>query len=44
VVKYEDQLVPCPRGCGYSVQRKRAGDPHRIPDPQDSNKMITCKD
>ena len=44
MVKAVDTLVPCPRGCGYSVKLKHAGDPHRIPDPNDSSKMITCKD
>lgn len=35
-------LVDCPRNCGYKVQAGKAGDPHRIVDPLDSSKMITC--
>ena len=42
-IPYDEQLVDCPRNCGYKVKRKKSGDAHRINDPLNPGEMIWCE-
>lgn len=42
-VPYDEQLVDCPRGCGYQVKRKKLGAAHRIADPLNPGQLIWCE-
>lgn len=38
-----NDLVPCPRGCGYRLPYSKYGAAHKITDPNDPNNTIWCK-